>query len=99
MLRSRTIPVLPFQRGVSVRLFPIPYFAPPPSLAPLPSSSRCCQCGRPTTRQLVLKVLGRRMHWSRQQRGSAARQARVGTNIIVHDMDMLPQDHQDGRAS
>ena len=25
--------MLPFQRGVSVRLFPVPYFAPPPSLA------------------------------------------------------------------
>ena len=53
-----------------------------------------------TTGQLVLKqwcwvVEG--MHWNWQPRGFAVRQGRVGTNIMVRDMDLLPQDHQDGR--
>ena len=55
----------------------------------------------PTTVQLVLRqgcwVVGG-MLWSQQPRGSAARQGPGWcTNIMVRDMDLLPQERQDGR--
>ena len=90
MLRSKwcplfggTVPVLPFQRGVSVRLFPIPHFAFPPSLASLSSPLHAVVgvavplTSLATTGQLVQKQgcwVAEGMHWSRQPRGFAARQ-------------------------
>ena len=73
---------------------------------PLPLSSRVCRCGRPLDvlghhRAVCAEagVLGRRGYALESAAARICREAgaRVGTNIMVRDMDLLPQDHQDGR--
>ena len=52
-----------------------------------------------TTVQLVPRqgMLGRRGYALESVAARICREARVGTNIMVRDVDLLPQDHQDGR--
>ena len=73
---------------------------------PLPLSSRSCRCGRPLDvlghhRAACAEagVLGRRGYALESAAARICREAGagVGTNIIFRDMDLLPQDHQDGR--
>ena len=70
---------------------------------PLPPSSRSCRCGRPfdvldhhRTACAEAEVLDRRGYALESAAAKICREAGVGTNIMVRDMDLLPQDHQNG---
>ena len=71
---------------------------------PLPPSSRSCRCGRPLdvlghhrAACAEVGVLGRRGYALESAAARICREAgaRVGTNIMVRDMDLLPQDRQE----